>query len=50
MVRLVDALHLHGRFPLCRRVRPVTFPSVNYAPCRRKVEMSPGAQSRDDTQ
>jgi len=30
-------------------VRPVTFLSVIYIRCQRKIEMSPGAQSRDDT-
>jgi hypothetical protein len=30
-------------------VRPVTFLSVIYKACRRKIEMTPGAQSRDDT-
>jgi len=47
----LDALHLQwrGRFPLCRPVRPVAFPSVIYIQCRRKIEMSPGVQSRDDT-
>jgi hypothetical protein len=27
----------------------VTFLSVIYSVCRRKIEMSPGVQSRDDT-
>jgi hypothetical protein len=27
----------------------VTFLSVVYTACRRKIEMSPGVQSRDDT-